>query len=57
MFRFDSESNEWKERSLGDVKILQHKENKRVRILMRTEKTLKVSCNHIRISTFVTHFL
>jgi Ran-binding protein 1 len=37
----------WRERGIGDVKILQHKENKKYRILMRQEKTMKPICNHV----------
>ena len=35
----------WKERGLGDVKILRHKTNNTCRLLMRQEKTLKVCAN------------
>jgi Ran-binding protein 1 len=38
---------EWKERGTGDVKFLQHKDTKKVRLLMRRDKTLKVCANHI----------
>jgi len=47
LFRFDSESTEWKERGTGDVRLLSHKENKKVRLVMRRDKTLKVCANHI----------
>jgi Ran-binding protein 1 len=47
LFRFDNVSNEWKERGTGDVKFLQHRENQRVRILMRRDKTLKLCANHL----------
>ena len=47
MFRFDKGANEWKERGTGDVKILQHKETKKVRVLMRRDKTMKVCANHL----------
>ncbi|SCU90728.1 LADA_0F06084g1_1 [Lachancea dasiensis] len=47
LFRFDSENKEWKERGTGDVKFLQNKESKKVRLLMRRDKTLKVCANHI----------
>lgn len=47
LYRFDADNNEWKERGLGLVKLLQHKENKKVRLLMRQEKTLKIRANHI----------
>ncbi|KAI8074136.1 Ran binding domain-containing protein [Gongronella butleri] len=46
LFRFDKDLKEWKERGTGDVKFLQHKENKKVRLLMRRDKTLKVCANH-----------
>eukprot|EP00158_Paraphelidium_tribonemae_P000657 Partr_v1_DN23079_c0_g1_i1_m26996 putative ran binding protein len=47
MFRFDKDTSEWKERGTGDVKMLQHKQSKKVRVLMRREKTLKICANHI----------
>ncbi|CEJ92089.1 Putative Ran-specific GTPase-activating protein 1 [[Torrubiella] hemipterigena] len=46
LFRFISESSEWKERGTGDVRFLRHKENKRTRLVMRRDKTLKVCANH-----------
>jgi len=46
LFRFDKDSKQWKERGTGDVKFLQHKATKKVRLLMRREKTLKVCANH-----------
>ncbi|GAB4818670.1 hypothetical protein N2152v2_005716 [Parachlorella kessleri] len=47
LYRFDNESSEWKERGVGQAKLLQHKENKRTRFLFRQEKTLKIRANHI----------
>jgi len=46
LFRFDSGSTEWKERGTGDVRLLCHKESKKVRLVMRRDKTLKVCANH-----------
>jgi len=48
LFRFDKTStpSQWKERGTGDVKFLKHKENNKVRLLMRREKTLKICANH-----------
>jgi hypothetical protein len=46
MFRFVEASKEWKERGTGDVRFLRHKENKKIRVLMRAEKTLRVRANH-----------
>ncbi|KAF7433333.1 single stranded nucleic acid binding protein [Pleurotus ostreatus] len=47
LFRFDSGASEWKERGTGDVRLLAHKETKKVRLVMRRDKTLKVCANHI----------
>ncbi|EIW61915.1 ran/spi1 binding protein [Trametes versicolor FP-101664 SS1] len=46
LFRFSSESSEWKERGTGDVRLLQHKSTKKVRLVMRRDKTYKVCANH-----------
>ena len=37
--------SEWKERGAGDLKFLKHKENKKIRILLRQDKTHKVCAN------------
>jgi len=47
LFRFDAESSEWKERGTGDVRLLSHRETKKVRLVMRRDKTLKVCANHV----------
>jgi len=36
---------EWKERGTGDAKLLRNKESKKIRFLLRQEKTLKVAAN------------
>ena len=46
LFRFDKEAGEWKERCIGDARLMEHKETHKVRLLIRQEKTLKVRCNH-----------
>lgn len=38
-------NDEWKERGTGDAKLLRNKESKKIRFLMRQEKTLKVAAN------------
>ncbi len=48
LFRFDGAADppEWKERGTGEVKFLQHKKTKNMRLLMRRDKTHKVCANH-----------
>nr|XP_039331582.1 E3 SUMO-protein ligase RanBP2 isoform X2 [Saimiri boliviensis boliviensis] len=46
LFRFDGESKEWKERGIGNVKILRHKTSGKIRLLMRREQVLKICANH-----------
>merc|ERR1739838_744039 len=36
---------EWKERATGQCKLLQHNANKRIRLVLRQEKTEKVAAN------------
>jgi Ran-binding protein 1 len=43
----DKDPAQWKERGKGDIRFLQHKANKMVRIVLREEKTLKLRCNHV----------
>ena len=47
LFRFDKAGNEWKERGTGDVRLLQHRETLKIRLVMRRDKTLKVCANHL----------
>lgn len=47
LYRFDHGSGEWKERGVGQVRLLRHRENDRIRLLFRQEKTLKVRANHV----------
>jgi len=54
LFRFSetllnkgSGKKEWIERGVGEVKLLKHRENSMVRVLMRQEKTMKIICNHV----------
>ncbi|KAI4368906.1 hypothetical protein MLD38_017410 [Melastoma candidum] len=47
LYRFDKDGNQWKERGVGSVKLLKHKENGKVRLVMRQAKTLKICANHL----------
>lgn len=49
LYRFDADAAEWKERGVGQARLLEHKENKKIRLLMRQEKTLKIRANHIGV--------
>ena len=40
-----ADSKEWKERGLGDLRFMQHKTTKFIRIIMRQDKTSKVVAN------------
>jgi len=44
LYRF--ENKEWKERGIGDLKLLKHKQTGKVRLLMRREKIFKICANH-----------
>ena len=45
LFRHDQNTKQWKERGIGEIKILKHKETSRCRLLMRREQVLKICCN------------
>ncbi|KAF4516983.1 hypothetical protein B566_EDAN005585 [Ephemera danica] len=49
LFRFDNscEPAEWKERGTGEIKLLRHRIQETVRVVMRRDKTLKICANHI----------
>ena len=44
LYRFSN--GEWKERGIGDVKLLKHRSSGVVRIVMRRERVLKLCMNH-----------
>ncbi|XP_057776187.1 ran-binding protein 1 homolog c-like [Salvia miltiorrhiza] len=51
LYRFDRDGNQWKERGVGTVKLLKHKETGKVRLVMRQNKTLKICANHLVLAT------
>jgi len=53
LYRFDKDTNEFKERGLGDLKILMSESDGKVRIIMRREQTMKLCANHSLTSTLV----
>ncbi|KAH0664014.1 hypothetical protein KY285_026063 [Solanum tuberosum] len=51
LYRFDKDGNQWKERGVGTVKLLKHKETGKVRLVMRQSRTLKICANHLVLPT------
>jgi Ran-binding protein 1 len=47
LFRFDKESNTWKERGTGEIKFQKNKTTNKIRVLMRRDGTLKICANHL----------
>ncbi|KAG9088203.1 hypothetical protein FRC07_012636, partial [Ceratobasidium sp. 392] len=45
-FKFNTSNVEWKDCGTGEVELLQHKETKKARVLMRRNKTLAIFANH-----------
>ena len=46
LYRFDADSGQWKERGVGDVKLLRHPKSGQGRVLMRREQIKKLCANH-----------
>jgi hypothetical protein len=47
LFKFNSELKEWKEKGVGEIKILKHKiKENHYRVLMRRDQVLKLCANH-----------
>ena len=46
LIRFDPDTKEWKERGVGNIKILKHKSKGTYRVLLRREQVHKIAVNH-----------
>ena len=44
LFKF--RDSQWKERGVGEIKMMRHKHSGRIRIVMRRQQVHKVCCNH-----------
>jgi len=47
VYRHDDNTKEWKERGVGDIKILHNQERNTFRVLLRREQVHKVALNHL----------
>ena len=46
LFRFSGLLNQWKERGVGDIKIIMHSQTGKARLIMRRDLIFKICCNH-----------
>ena len=47
LFRFEKDVGQWKERGVGNLKLLKHKTTGQVRVLMRRDQVFKLCANHL----------
>lgn len=45
LYRFDANTKEWKERGVGEIKVLRHAERGTYRLLLRREQVYKIVLN------------
>ena len=46
LYRFDGGSGQWKDRGVGELKIMKHRHSGTVKLIMRRDHILKICCNH-----------
>ena len=46
LYRYDKDTTQWKERGVGNLKLLKHKITGQIRVLMRRDQIWKVCANH-----------
>ena len=57
LYRYDSEGRQWKERGIGDLKILENVKSQSVRMIMRRDQVKKICLNHSIISGMNLEFM
>ncbi|MCL7051336.1 hypothetical protein MKW94_010716 [Papaver nudicaule] len=55
LYRFDRDGKQWKERGVGFMKLLKHKQTGKARLVMRQSKARKVCANHYVLPTMSIH--